>query len=349
MSTAVTEVRTPPDVGETPRVRWKRRAVSIPVMLALTAVAVLASPFIAAGLAIVDLVRGRPKLPRLRIYGVALQYLVNDSVEILLAPLLWVQAGFGTRLDSRASQRRHARLQRWSLDLLARRADRLLGLRLETGDLTALTPAPAIVLVRHVSLIDPSLASVLYSAELGCDVRGVIMAEMLADPGFDLLYGRLGSVFINRDSGDQARSAIHGLAGGLDQHSVGVIYPEGRLFNPGLRDAIQQRLVEKDPERGARVAGLRHVLPPRPGGTLAMLDGAPDADVVVIAHVGFESIPNMEALSHAAPVDHAIRVSVRRIPRSQVPAGGDEAIAWLDQVWIDMDNWIDDQTAPPSG
>ncbi len=334
------ETTTVTAVGDSAVVRWTRRSVSIPSMLLGTVIAVVLAPVIAVGLAIADLTVGRRRLPRLRVFGMVLQYLVNDSVEIVLAPVLWVWAGFGTRLGSTTSRRRHARLQRWSIDLLATRADQLLGLRIEVDGEAGLTPAPAIVLSRHVSLADASVPGLLYGEGTGIDVRGVIMAEMLSDPGFDLLYGRLGSVFIRRDGDATARRAVHDLAAGLDSRSVAVIFPEGRLFDPTALERSLARLSERDPVRAARLAGLRHVLPPRPGGVLSLLAGAPNADVVVIGHVGFEAVPGIGALSRRAPVGQSISVSVRRIARDGIPDDPAEQVAWLDEEWIRLDDRI---------
>ncbi len=314
-------------------------------MLLTTGVAFALAPIIAVSLVLADLTLGRVRLPRLRLFGVVLQYLFNDSVEVLLAPLLWVLAGFGTRIGSRASQRRHARVQRWSIDVLARRADQLLGLRIEVDGTDALRPAPAIVLSRHVSLADASLPVLLYGPDIGYDARGVIMAEMLADPGFDLLYGRLGSVFINRDRSAAAQLAIRQLGEGLDDRSVAVICPEGRLFRPDALERAMARLDESDPVRAERLRVLRHVLPPRPGGVLSLLDGAPDADVVIVAHAGFESIPSVTELSRRAPLDQAIRASVWRVPRSQIPEDPEGRVKWLDDEWLRLDRWVEAQLA----
>jgi 1-acyl-sn-glycerol-3-phosphate acyltransferase len=312
-------------------------------MLWVTACAFAFAPIIAPVLVAADLVRGRVRLPRLRLYGVALQYLFNDSVEIVLAPALWIAAGFGTRIGSRGSQRRHARVQRWSIDVLARRAEQLLGIRVEVAGAEALRPAPAIVLSRHVSLADASLPVLLYGPEVGYDARGVIMAEMLSDPGFDLLYGRLGSVFINRDRGSEAQQAIRRLGEGLDDRSVAVICPEGRLFRPDALERALGRLEQSDPVRAERLGGLRHVLPPRPGGVLSLLDGAPDADVVVIAHAGFETTPSIAELSRQAPLDQAIQVAVWRVPRAQIPDDPDGRVKWLDEEWLRLDQWVETQ------
>jgi hypothetical protein len=197
--------------SETFRSRWKRRSRTVPLMLAATAGSVLASPVILVVAAAVDLARFRFRLPTVRVALFLLQYAVNDSVEIVLAPLYWVRAGFGTRLDRPASIKRHQRLQAWSIGLLARRAERLLGIRIEIDEasVAALGPCPAVVLCRHVSIVDASLPALLYQ-RLGWRTRGVIMAELLADPGFDLIYGRTGSVFIPRDNGPEARELCAG-------------------------------------------------------------------------------------------------------------------------------------------
>ena len=101
------------------------------------------------------------------------------------------------------------------------------------------------------------------------------------------------------------------------------------------------RLGESDPERAERLAGLSHVLPPRPGGVISLLRGAPRADVVVLAHAGFEQIPSLSELARTAPVDKAIRVRVRRIPRCEVPEDDAGRVAWLDGEWLSLDAWVD--------
>jgi 1-acyl-sn-glycerol-3-phosphate acyltransferase len=310
-------------------------------MLAATGLGVVLAPVLIPSSIVYDLVARRCRLPTVRTYAFLVQYGLNDSAEILAAPVLWVWAGFGTRLRSDASTRRHERLQRWSIDVLARRAERLLGVRLEVepGQLAALEPGPVIVLCRHVNLLDASLPALLYQ-RLGYRVRGVIMAELLADPGFDLLYGRLGSVFVPRD-GAEARRSVAELAAGLGDDTALVIFPEGRLFRPDVLDRSLARLAESNPRRAERLAGLRHVLPPRPGGVLALLDAGPDLDVVVIGHRGLDQFPTMAELARAVPLREPVRVHVRRIARSDVPAGDEERIRWLDQLWLDLDQRLD--------
>jgi 1-acyl-sn-glycerol-3-phosphate acyltransferase len=314
--------------------RWKRRARTIPLMLGVTVVGVLASPAILVTAAVVDLAKRRFRLPTVRVALFLLQYGINDSIEILLAPIYWTLAGFGTRLHLPASVARHDRLQQWSIDVLARRAERLLGLRLDIDPASAavLTPGPVIVLCRHVNIVDASLPTLLYQ-RLGYRTRGVIMAELLADPGFDLIYGRTGSVFVPRDNGPEAIAMVRELGRHVDATTAVVIFPEGRLFRSDRLERAKARLTLENPERTTRLAFLSHVLPPRPGGVLALVDSIA-ADVVVIAHTGLDQYGSFAELAKAVPLREAINITAWRIPADQIPAGDGERIAWLDDQWV---------------
>jgi 1-acyl-sn-glycerol-3-phosphate acyltransferase len=321
--------------------RWKRRARTIPAMLCLTAVAVITLPVIVVVAAGADLVRLRARFPTVRVALFLVQYGVNDSVEILLAGPLWVVAGFGRRLREPVSMRRHERVQAWSLDVLARRAERLLGLRVavDPATLAALTPGPVIVLGRHVNLVDASLPSLLYQ-RLGMRTRGAIMAELLADPGFDLIYGRTGSVFIPRDDAVEARRIVEHLADGVDRGTAVVIFPEGRLFREEVLHRALARLADTNPERFARLSEIRHVLPPRPGGVLALLDALPGVDVVVVAHTGLDRFASFRELARAVPLVEPIRCIAWRIPSADIPNGPEARIRWLDERWLLIDQHV---------
>lgn len=325
---------------------FRRRAISVPAMLGTTALALAGFPWIVGVALAADLIRGRTRFPLIRSYLFALQYLVNDSVEIIAAPLLWSIAGFGRHLDSPASIRRHERLQSWSLALLAKRAEQLLGLRVApAGNVQALTPGPVIVLSRHVSVLDASLPA-LVCQRAGVSVRGVVMAEMLADPGFDLIYQRTGSVFIPRDDGPSARDHVATMTKRGTQQTAYVIFPEGRLVTPSRRQRSLARLADRAPERAARLERLERLLPPRPGGVLALLEALPDADVVLLDHRGLERFTALAKLFTSAPVHLSIDIRLRRLRRSDIPKDPEAQVAWLDQLWLDLDASLDSTPGP---
>ena len=327
------------------RSRWGRRAVTIPSMLGATLLGLAVSPLALLAAAVSDLVHARRRLPTARVILFLLQYGMNDCVEIVLSPLLWLLAGFGTRLNAPRSIRRHQRLQAWSLTVLAHRADRLLGLRATIDDAghAALAPGPVVALCRHVSIVDASLPALLYQ-RLGFRSQGVIMAELLADPGFDLLYGRTGSVFINREDGPAAVSSIRSMGRSVDAQTALIVFPEGQLFRPERLVRSQARAIEREPRRATTIGGLRHVLPPRPAGTMALLDIVPAADVVIIAHTGLERFSTFAALARSVPLRDPIRVTAWRIPRAEIPTDGDTRVDWLDQQWARLDAWCESQS-----
>ena len=317
---------------------WKRRSTTIPAVLAATVIGVAALPLLVPLAIVVDVARLRFRLPTLRLYLFALQYLLNDTAEIVLAPFLWLLAGAGTRLDSEASIARHERLQWWSAALLQRRAEQLLGMRMELDDAseTALTPGPVIVLARHVSLFDATLPGLLYIRR-GFVVRAVVMQELLSDPGFDLIYGRTGSAFIPRGGGAAALDAAKRMTDGLGDNGVAVIFPEGRLFRPDVASRQRQALAEQDPQRADRLSDLQNVLAPRPGGVLALLEAMPDADVVVVDHRGLDQVASLSQLAKRVPLRDPVRVTARRFDRRSIPTTPADRIDWLDSVWLDLD------------
>jgi len=119
-----------------------------------------------------------------------------------------------------------------------------------------------------------------------------------------------------------------------------VIFPEGRLFHPDRLNRTLSRLAVQSPERAVRLAPLRHVLPPRPGGALALLDAIPAADVVVIAHTGLDRFGSFTELAKAVPLGDPIRVVAWRVAAAEIPSGDRERIEWLDEQWLRVDQWV---------
>ena len=88
------------------------------------------------------------------------------------------------------------------------------------------------------------------------------------------------------------------------------------------------------------MAGLRHLLPPRPAGTSALVEGAADADVVLAWHTGFDGLDTfggiLRQLSRPLPT---VRFVARRVLRSDVPSA-ERFGEWLDEQWLRMDDEV---------
>jgi hypothetical protein len=94
-------------------------------------------------------------------------------------------------------------------------------------------------------------------------------------------------------------------------------------------------------ERAERLRGLRHVLPPHLGGPLALLEAAPGADVLFVAHTGLEGAATVREVWNGALIDRTVRVGFRRARRASIPDSRAERTAWLDAEWLAIDEWIE--------
>jgi 1-acyl-sn-glycerol-3-phosphate acyltransferase len=293
--------------------------------------------------AVVDAVRGSRGVA-LRSGAFLTVYLTCEVGGLVASAALWVW-GRGRPVDAERWQDAHFRLQaRWGTALF-RAAALLFGLRVEVeGEAEAeLGRGPYVLLVRHASTGDTLLASALVSRPHGLRLRYVLKRELLWDPCLDVVGNRLPNAFIDRFSGESAREIgrIRELARDLGPRDGLLIYPEGTRFSAAKRARALERL-----ERSGDAAMLRYarsleaVLPPRPGGTLGMLEAAPDADVVFCAHTGFEGAASLAQIWNGALVGRTIRVQFRRIPRDAIPTGRDAARAWLLDEWRRVDAWV---------
>ena len=94
-----------------------------------------------------------------------------------------------------------------------------------------------------------------------------------------------------------------------------------------------------------RLARLAHLLPPRLGGPLALLEEAPDAAIVVCGHVGLDGLHSLREIWSGALVGSTVHVRFWRHERSEVPAARDEQAAWLYDRWQELDDWVAAQHA----
>ena len=143
----------------------------------------------------------------------------------------------------------------------------LFGLRLEVAGQALVTPGPVIVLVRHASIVDNLLPSVLVARRARVRLRYVLKRELLADPCLDLAGRRLPNYFVRRGTGEAVeRENVRRLAAGMGPEDGVLLYPEGTRFTPERRTAALDRIAERDPERASRMADVQHLLPPRSAG-----------------------------------------------------------------------------------
>lgn len=328
-------------VEEDAAARWGRRAASIPLYLAATALVLGLLPFALTVAAAVDLALGR-RFARTRCLLMMALYLLCESLGIVATFALSAARLAGIERE-REMALYYALQRRWAEAILAG-AIRLFALRLEIDGDEAMGDAPLLVFMRHASLADTLLPARLIARRHGVRLLYVLKRELLWDPCLDLVGNRLPNVFVRRASGDSGREidAIQRLARGLRAAQGILIYPEGTRFSPGKRDRALRRLAEgRHPERLERLRGLRHVLPPHLGGPLALLDAAPGADVLFVEHTGLEGAGTVREVWRGALIGRTVRVRLRRVRRAAIPESRPERTAWLDAQWLEIDDWIE--------
>jgi 1-acyl-sn-glycerol-3-phosphate acyltransferase len=236
----------------------------------------------------------------------------------------------------------------WARTLLGA-VRRLFALRFAVEGSGAAARGPLLVFARHASIADVLLPAVLVSDREGLRLRWVLKRELLVDPCLDVVGGRLPNVFVDRSSAESRREidAVARLAGDLGAKDGVLIYPEGTRSTPARRQRAHERLAAagRAPQRSERLRGLRHLLPPRPGGPLALLRAAPGADVLVLGHVGLEGLARVSDLLSGALVGRTVRVRFWRHAAPAVPRKPDAALAWLDERWLELDRWVDARLA----
>jgi 1-acyl-sn-glycerol-3-phosphate acyltransferase len=272
-----------------------------------------------------------------RLCAFALVYLSVDVAGVLAAGAVALRPGHADR----AAYPELTRL----LGVLRRAAVRMFGLRVEV------TPAvreavgdgarPLLVLGRHAGLGDSFLLVHTLLADARLRPRIVLKRVLRLDPCLDILVGRLPHCFVPAPRGTTAEQQIALLAAELRPGDALVLFPEGGNFTRRRRDravaALRRLGRDGIAERAER---MTHVLAPRTTGVLAVLDAAPTADVVFVAHTGLDRIHSMRTGWAELPLRGRVRAHWWRVPSGEVPRGDAARSDWLLAQWGRVDDWI---------
>ena len=72
---------------------------------------------------------------------------------------------------------------------------------------------------------------------------------------------------------------------------------------------------------------------------MALLE-ASEADVVLVAHHGFDGFARVKDIWAGGMVGTLVRVRMTRVPFTEIPEGRGHRTEWLFKVWQEMDDWI---------
>lgn len=316
-----------------------RRLITVPSVLLALAVVSVGMPLLLLVAAAVDLIRwSRHRKPfmALRLLGFGWVYLVGETWALLSMGVVGL---LGRRFSVRATFALQRYWTGWNLAALRL----FFGLSFVVTGSQSIPPGPILLLSRHASMIDTMLPAAYVVRPHRLRLRYVLKRELLLDPALDIGGHRLPNYFVHRESPDPSAEieAISALASALSPDEGVLIYPEGTRYSDDKRVRYVDRL-QANPGPAADIARTyRRVLPPRPGGTLAMLEASP-ADVVVLMHRGLEGFARVSDIWDGGLVGSTIEVHFARVERSQIPEDPDERTRWLFELWTAVDEWVVD-------
>jgi len=328
--------------------RLRRRTGSIGLELTVFALVTGLFPVLALVALVIDAalwVRRRKPWMALRLLALVWWMLAIELYGLLrLLPLVVSPA----RRDPERYRPWIYRLLHWWLSSHLAGLRVIFGLEFDVDGLEHAGPGPVVILVRHASSLDTLLPEAFIAPAHGLRLRYVLKRELLRLPTLDIGRRWAPGVFVRRGTGDtvDALDRLRLLTTGLGDEDGIVIYPEGTLYNDQKLARAKRITAKREAAVAPLVARLRHVLPPRPAGTLALLRSAAHADVVICGHVGLARFEYLSDIWQGELVGSTVRMKIWRHAASDVPVGDEEAFAeWLYERWFELDDWIEAQLA----
>ncbi len=330
---------------ESTSARWRRRAITIPGYVIIAAGFVALLPLLIPVALLADVVL-RNRFALTRTVAMLAWYFAMEAAGLVAAAGLW---GLRPWLGSRYGHANFTLQCLWARALFGG-ARRLFGMRVDVEGADALLPGPILLLMRHASVADTLLPAVLVSSRTGLRLRYVMKRELLWDPCLDVVGQRLPNAFVRRGTRDAAQTeAVRALAEQLGPDEGVQLYPEGTRWTPERRRAVIDRLARSaDPKLLERAQALQWLLPPRLGGVLALLEAAPEADVVFAVHTGFEGVRALPDVWKGTLVGTRVQVRFERIPARDIPTEREERIDWILDHWARLDAWLEERAALPA-
>lgn len=324
--------------------------MTVPILTLLGLVSTVTLPLAVPAALVVDLVRRRrfSTLRSILFFNFYLMGELGFVYGLLIHWLLmagWTQAG-KRRLVGYAQRRSDG----WGV-WLQRGAEIFFGIRIEELEpALVLDPsAPVVLLLRHVSMGDTVIPAVAFGRQRGRRVQYIAKRELQMDPIFDIIGGRIGVCFVDRASGrtEEELAPIRAMAQALVPGDVLGIYPEGTRWTRRKLERAKQSAKEKlPPAMAERAQRLRNLLPPRLGGPLAILDGAPaNTQIVFASHVGYEGTTSLRDLLNGRAVGRRIKLKLDVVRLADLPTDHDARGEWLFDRWLEIDAWVTETRA----
>jgi 1-acyl-sn-glycerol-3-phosphate acyltransferase len=324
-----------------------RRPLTVTTWLVLSVLCLALSPLLLAVAALVAAFTGRPQ--PLLFTKLAIAYLARELGVLLACGVLWVMSGFGARMDSERSQRRHLRLLRWFVRGLAEEVVSQLRIRIAADPEPAAAAAlaadrPLLCFSRHAGPGDTVLLVDQLLSRYNRAPSVVFKETLTIDPSVDLIGHRMPHAVLDTSNAADCAAEIRRVASGLAPRGVLVLFPEGGNFTHERRRRALDRLRRKGRRHEADAGEqMTHMLPPHPTGALAALRGNPEADVIFAAHTGLGLAAFPRELWRETPIDRTLKSRMWLVPAADRPSEESAITEWLYDWWKRLDAWVEGQ------
>jgi 1-acyl-sn-glycerol-3-phosphate acyltransferase len=338
----------PDDGPRASRALRRVRGIAVEVVL-LIVLTVLAPVLLIFGVT-VDIViwlRRRKPWMAIRLLAMLWWFLVGELYGLVGLLGIWILSG--GRDSARRRDRVYRLKRRWLRSHLAGiRA--LFGLSFEIEGLELAGGGPVLVMIRHASIIDNALPDAILGHAHGLGFRFIIKRELQMLPSIDIGGRWVPTLFVRRGSGDTAGELerMRALSVNLSPHDGLLIYPEGTRCTMEKLARAKAIIAERQPELAPLADRLQNLLPPRLGGSIALLESARGADVVIFGHVGLDGFEYISDIWSGGLVGSTVRLKFWRFAAAEVPHDRDELIAWLYARWQELDDWVGELRLQPS-
>lgn len=328
---------------------WIRRASMISLYVLVWGLLTAFSPIFAIAAISHGIVK-KNQQSTLRVLCGIWVFFVAELLGLAAAIGIWLRHMLSPSREHERYLAANYRLQQWWARFLLRAIFGLLRLRLEVRESELSAPGPIVMFMNHASFIDTLLPIDLVCRAHGMRLRYALKKELLIDPCLDIVGNRLPNYFVDRAGVTESEIAgIRRMADDLGERDGIMIFPEGTRFTPAKRHRVLAKIKERSPDLHERAQQLEHVLPPRLGGALALLDVARRSgaiDVLFCVHSGMKGFASVREMLSGELVGQEVRVTFWRVPSADIPATRDEQIAWLYDQWYRVDGLSDAANAP---
>jgi 1-acyl-sn-glycerol-3-phosphate acyltransferase len=267
-------------------------------------------------------------------------YFAAEFVGILALSWVWFSAGFGPGRSQNLHDKTAAIQQKWA-GFLFWAVRNIYNLSVEIEGQEQVSPGPILVFIRHSSMVDTVLPVVFISNQHQITLRYVLKRELLWDPCLDIAgLHRLRNYFVDRKNANREEEFVQiaALAQNMAPNEGTLIYPEGTRFSARKLASIQEKL--RGTPDGEWAQQLHCVLPPKLGGINALLNAAPQCDLVFMAHYGLELASHWSSIWQGALLGKTISIKFWRISAAHIPKEQELRKQWMQQQWLSLDEWL---------